>query len=268
MDHQQIGLSHPLIKQILAIRNNSAPNRYRQFVAEGLWEHNLVLSESIAIDAFCYCPELIRSDEARKRVGELADRARRAHLISAKTLERIAETGNPGGLISLARMPHWDPADFAFDRDAVVVVGDGIEIPGNLGTLIRSMEACAADLLVLTNRRTRMSHPKVLRGSQGMSLRVPHVEFAEPADAVAWLRGQGFRVLIADTDRSTNYRQVDYSGRIAIVVGSERYGVSAPWYSGAPERVGIPMLGRADSLNVSVSASILLFESAARRHRW
>jgi TrmH family RNA methyltransferase len=149
-----------------------------------------------------------------------------------------------------------------------VLVADAVEIPGNLGTLIRSLDACAADCLVLTNRRTRLTHPKVLKGSQGMCLTVPSIEFDDVSDAVGWLRRNGFAVYLADTDDAKPYRSVDYHGRVAFVVGSERYGVSKGWYEPDFTRVAVPMLGRADSLNVSVSASILLYEARAQQRGW
>lgn len=101
-----------------------------------------------------------------------------------------------------------------------------------------------------------------------MSLVVPHVEFDETDKAIAWLKDNEFTVYLADTDDSVNYRQVDYGGRTAIVVGSERYGISKPWYEHGFQCVGVPMLGHADSLNVSVSASILLYEARARVAQW
>jgi len=113
-----------------------------------------------------------------------------------------------------------------------------------------------------------MTHPKVLRSSQGMSIIVPSVEFDEVDDAIAWLKRNRFAVYIADTDDSINYRQCDYQGRTALVVGSERYGVSQPWYDAGFRRIGIPMLGSADSLNVSVSASVLLYEARAQKAGW
>jgi TrmH family RNA methyltransferase len=121
---------------------------------------------------------------------------------------------------------------------------------------------------VLTNRRTRLTHPKVLRSSQGMSIRVPALEFDEVADAISWLDSRGFTVYLADTDDSRNYRSCDYAGRTALVVGSERYGISSPWYAPGYVKVGIPMLGSADSLNVAISAAVLLYEARAQMSRW
>lgn len=268
MELQQIGLQHPAASLVRDIQNNRTGIPRRTFVAEGLFENNIVLETGVSVDTFLWCPEAAYSDEARTRARQLAQRARRAYQVSEKTLARLAERPNPDGLVSVARLPDWDPASFGFGDDALVLVADAVEIPGNLGTLLRTMDACGADCLVMTNRRTRMTHPKVLRSSQGMSIKVPSLDFDEVGDAISWLERNRFRVYIADTDDSVNYRKPDYRGRTALVVGSERFGVSAPWYEAGFQRVGIPMLGSADSLNVSVSASVLLYEARAHKNGW
>jgi RNA methyltransferase, TrmH family len=268
MDLQQIGLKHPVADLIRDIRSNRTGVPRRMFVAEGLYEINMVLTTGVDVDVFIWCPEAAYSDESAKRSAELTQRARRSYQVSARTLERLAERPNPDGLLCVAQLPDWQPDDIRLAGDALVLVADAMEIPGNLGTLIRTLDACAADCLVLTSKRTRLTHPKVLRSSQGMSMKVPSVEFAEIGEAIDWLQRNRFTVYLADTDESISYRQADYRGRTALVVGSERYGISPPWYDRGFQRIGIPMLGTADSLNVSVSASVLLYEARARKNGW
>jgi TrmH family RNA methyltransferase len=268
MELQQIGLRHPAADLVRDIQRNRTGIPRRMFVAEGLWEHNVLLESNVRIDTFLWCPEAAYSDEARKRSRELAERARRSYQISLKTLERLAERPNPDGLLSIAQLPDWTPETVPLGASALILVADGVEIPGNLGTLIRTMDACGADCLVLTNRKTRLTHPKVLRSSQGMSIKVPVLDFATVPDAVAWLNAAQCTVYLADTDDSVNYRQVNYAGRTALVVGSERYGIATPWYEAGFGRIAIPMLGSADSLNVAISASVLLYEARARKDGW
>lgn len=268
MELQQVGLRHPVAELVRDIQANRSGIPRRTFVAEGLFENNIVLETGVSVDVFLWCPEMAYSDEAQKRATQLADRARRSYRISEKTLARLAERPNPDGLLSIAQLPDWGPDTIDPGPDALVLVTDALEIPGNLGTLLRTLDACAADCLVMVNRRTRLTHPKVLRASQGTSIRVPSFEFDQVADALAWLDDLEFAVYIADTDDSVNYRTCDYRGRTALVVGSERYGVSRPWYDAGCKRIGIPMLGSADSLNVSVSASVLLYEARAQKNGW
>jgi len=268
MELQAIGVQHPAVRQVQHIQNNTAPNRYKLFVAEGLWAHNMLLESGAPIDTFFWCPEAIYADEAHRRAEEIAERADRSFRVSLRTMEKMSERDKPDGLLSLAALPRWEPADLRFGRTALALVADGVEIPGNLGTLIRTLDACGADCLVLTNRKTRLTHPKVIRASQGTILTVPTLEFEAVGDAVDWLAAQRFDVLLADTDEAVNYRRVDYSGRTALVVGSERYGIGKEWYGHGYRRVAVPMLGSGDSLNVSVSASILLYEARAHKADW
>jgi len=269
MDLQQIGLQHPRIKQLRAVIGNSSPNHRRLFAAEGLWAHNVLLDLDAPVEVFLWCPEAAYSDEARTRSAQIAARAQQAFRISPRVLERITERDRPDGMVSLVRLPSWDGETLPLRRQELVLVADAIEIPGNLGTLLRTLDACGGACLLLTNRRTRLTHPKVFRGSRGMNLRVPIVEFDEPAEAMGWLKLRRFDVFLATTGPDAiPYRKVSFPARTALVVGNERCGVSRPWFGHGYPEVTVPMLGAADSLNVSVSASILMYEVRARAAGW
>jgi tRNA G18 (ribose-2'-O)-methylase SpoU len=264
---QAIGVHHPRIHQIFALQRNTAPNPRRLFVAEGLWAHEVLLQTGTPIEAFFWCPEAGYSDQVVARSKELAAVADDTYQISAKTLQRIAERDRPDGLVSIARLPSWEPDDLAAGESALVLVADGLEIPGNLGTLIRTLDACRADGLVLTNRKVRLTHPKVFRASHGTSLTVPTVEFDTPDETMEWLRRKGFEILLADTG-GAHYRAHAYPGRTALVVGNERKGISREWYANPHTPLAVPMLGLTDSLNVAISASLLLYEARAHKDGW
>jgi len=268
MDLQQIGVQHPIVKRILDIARNTASNRAGLFVAEGLWAHEAVLEAGVPVEVFLWCPEIPHSDQVERLADQLASKAARSYRIGPRTLARIAERDAPDGLVCIAQLPRWDFDALPLGGSALALVADGVEIPGNLGTLIRTLDACRADCLLLTNRRTRLTHPKVLRASQGTSLRVPVADFADPEDALDWLQRNDFTVYLADTDEAVPYRSTRFARRSVLVVGSERYGISKAWYGKGFARVSVPMLGVADSLNVSVCASILLYEARAQLDGW
>ena len=269
MDLQQIGLQHPRIKQLRHVLNNTSASLRRFLVAEGLWAHNVLLDLGAPIEMFLWCPEAAYAQEAHTRSEQFAAQAEHAYRISPKVLERIAERDRPDGLVSLVGLPRWDPATVSLGRSSLVLVADGIEIPGNLGTLLRTLDACGGDCLIMTNRRTRLSHPKVFRGSRGMVLRVPVLDLGEPADAAQWLRDRGYNVYLATPGSdAVVYHDAEFGARTAIVVGNERYGISAPWFDHGFARVAVPMFGAADSLNVSVCASILLYAARTRIWSW
>jgi tRNA G18 (ribose-2'-O)-methylase SpoU len=269
MELRQIGLSHPRIRQVESIQKNSAPNPRRLIIAEGLWAHNLLLKYNVPVNCFFWCPEAAYANEAQLRAEQIAGVAESAYQISAKTLQRISERDRPDGLLSLAELPQWTPGDISFNRSGLVMVADGMEIPGNLGTLIRTADACRVDCLVLTNRRTRLTHPKLFRASQGMVLTVPVVEFDQVDDARSWLLGHNFDLFLAATDQAENYRRLEYRNRrVAFVLGAEKYGASKAWSFPGAQRVCIPMLGSGDSLNVSIAAAVLLYEARASQEGW
>jgi tRNA G18 (ribose-2'-O)-methylase SpoU len=261
---QQIGLRHPRIRQIRHIADGGARQDRRLLLAEGLWAHEVLIGLDAAIEMFLWCPEAAYSAGARALGDRVAARAGCAYRIAPAVLGRLCERERPDGMLSLVRLPAWDADRIELHADALVLVADAIEIPGNLGTLLRTLDACGGDCLILTNRRTRLNHPKVFRGSRGMNLRVPVIEFDDPGDAARWLRDRDFAVFLATASAgATPYQQARYGRRTAVVVGNERTGITRAWFAQASSEITIPMLGRADSLNVAVSASILLYDVRA-----
>jgi tRNA G18 (ribose-2'-O)-methylase SpoU len=262
---QQIGLRHPRIRQIRDVVRGGGGQDRRLLVAEGLWAHEVLVGLDAVIETFLWCPEAAYSAEAHALGAQVAARARGAFRIGPAVLGRLCERDRPDGLLSLVRLPAWDADRIEFGADALVLVADAIELPGNLGTLLRTLDACGGDCLIVTNRRTRLNHPMVFRSSRGMNLRVPVIEFADPADAARWLRERDFAVFVATVSGGAMpYQRARYGRRTAVVVGNERTGITQPWLGRAGQAITIPMHGRADSLNVAVSASILLYDVRGR----
>lgn len=268
MHLSQVGLQHPRVKLLRAVLRASSSRDRHLLVAEGLWAHERLLELGTPIEVFLWCPEAATS-VAHRRSRQVAQRAAHAYQVSARVLARLTERDQPDGMVSLVRLPTWHPAAVPLRDRAVVLVADAIEIPGNLGTLLRSLDACGGDCLLLTNRRTRLSHPLVFRASRGMSLRVPVLEFGDPAAAIDWLSGRGFAIHLATTGpEAVPYHRVSFPHRTALVVGNERHGLSGPWHGHGFAEVSVPMLGAADSLNVGACASVLLYAVRARLAGW
>ncbi|MGW6278784.1 TrmH family RNA methyltransferase [Kribbella sp. NPDC055071] len=259
-DARPIGAQHPRVRDLLSVRKDGSSGR---IMVEGSWEHDRLLATPTTIDAFFWCPEAGQTD-----IRSIADRAAEVYRISAKLLARLSRKTRPDGLISIARLPVWTPQAFSFGNESLVLVADGVEYAGNLGTLIRTVDAAKADCLILTSRRAKPSHPSVYSASRGTVLSTPVLEFDDIASAAAWLRDHGFGVHLADPAATGSYRVPAYDGPTAFVVGSEGAGLSREWHEQGFGAVSIPMLGQADSLNVALSAGILLFEARARKEGW
>ena len=258
---RQIGAQHPRVRDLLTVRKDGSPGR---IMVEGSWEHDRLLATKTAIDAFFWCPEAGTTNA----VHRIAERAAEVYRVSEKLLARLSRKTRSDGLISIARLPVWTPHEFRFTSESLVLVADGVEYAGNLGTLIRAADAAKADCLVLTSRRARPSHPAVYSASRGTVLSTPVLEFDDIPQAAGWLRTHGFRVHLADPAATGSYRVPPYDGPTAFVVGSEGAGLSREWHEQGFDAVSIPMLGHADSLNVALSAGILLFEARARKEGW
>ncbi len=244
-----IGPGHPAARLYSRARRNLLPRHDRLVAVAGRWQHQHLRRIGVEPEVTLRCGS---SDPATYEISE-------------KTLARLHPGLSAPALLSVVALPTWAPADVLRPDARLVLVADGIEYAGNLGTLIRTADAAGADGLVLTNVTCRLTHPKVFEASRGTVLTMPVLEYDEVATARRDLTAAGFTAYVADPAAAVDYLSVDYGHRkVAIVVGSEGEGVAPEWRTPDLTRVSIPMRGRADSLNVAVSASVLLFHARSR----
>lgn len=233
-----------------------ARRRGDAFLVEGGRGVRAALAAGADVRELYAAPELfIGADDERL----LASAGVPVVVLGAEAFRSIASGARPDGLAALVGRWRRRPEDL--DAQPLVLVADGIERPGNLGTIVRTAAAAAAGLLAC-EAATDLFHPQVVRGSVGTLFGVPVAE-ARREDALAWARSR--RVVVATPDAERPYWACDYRGAVAIVVGGERSGVAPAWLEAADEQVAIPMTGAADSLNVAVAAGIVLFEAARQR---
>jgi TrmH family RNA methyltransferase len=259
-----VGTSHDAVRRYSRARRNALPRADLVTAVSGRWAHQAVLHAGGSIEVALWCPGQRVVPDLVEVAAAVVARADRAFGVSERTLARLQPEITAPGLLSLVRIPRWRPTDVLTAGAGLVLVADGIEYAGNLGTLVRTADACAADALVLTRATARITHPKAFVASRGTVLSTPVLEYNDVASARADLAAAGFTTYVADPDGATSYRAAGLgAGPTAIVVGSEGSGVAEEWRGGLT-RISIPMLGRADSLNVATSAAVLLFEARAR----
>jgi TrmH family RNA methyltransferase len=262
---QPVGASHDDVRRYSRARRNLLPRADHVAAVCGGWAHEVVLRSDTVIDTVLWCPGRRAHPDLAATALATAARATCAFRVSERTLTRIHPGATAPALLSLVGLPQWDTATLLADGARLVLVADGIEYAGNLGTLIRTVDACGADGLVLTGTTARLTHPKVFTASRGTVLTTPVLTFGSVGAARSALAAAGFTAYVADPAGATPYRRAGLGlRRTAVVVGSEGDGVSEQWREGLT-RVSIPMRGRADSLNVAVSAAVLLFEARAAR---
>jgi tRNA G18 (ribose-2'-O)-methylase SpoU len=257
------GASHHDVRRYSRARRNLLPRAEHVTAVAGGWAHEVVLGSGAMVEAVLWCPGERPYPALEATAAAVAGRAPVGVRISERTLARVHPGLTAPALLSVVRLPRWPSSRLQTAANGLVLVADGIEYAGNLGTLIRTADACAVDALVLTRGTARVTHPKAFVASRGTVLTTPVLEYPEVADARADLLAAGFTTYVADPAGATSYRDAGLgSGATAVVVGSEGDGVAAEWRSGLT-RVSIPMRGRADSLNVAASAAVLLFEARA-----
>lgn len=209
------------------------------------------------------CEELIESEDAKNILKYYSKYD--CFGVSLKVFYRIASKENCAGIMALTKLKQDN--SFLDKKNALVLVCDGLEISGNIGTIFRTGEAVKLDGIVFTNTKAKIIDDKVVRSSRGMIFNVPFCIIDDVGDLSNLLDEKGFRKAVCEPEQGKDLKDFDYSGKLALVVGSERYGVNKIWFNGNSEYLKIEMLGEMDSLNVGVATSIILYEAMYSRKK-
>lgn len=184
--------------------------------------------------------------------------------IPAFLYEKVAYRGSTEGIIAEVHSVPRSLEDLRLGESPLVMVLESVEKPGNLGAVLRSADAAGADAVIVCDPLTDIWNPNLIRSSVGAVFSVP-VAVCTSADAIAFLKERGIHILTAQLQDSEWYYDTDMTGATALVMGTESTGLTQAWRDSADAHIKIPMLGRLDSLNVSVSAAVLLYEAVRQR---
>ena len=257
--------ANPKIKHVVKLRSCSTREETGEMIVEGFRECRRALDNGYRPYAIFHCPELYLKNENEAQLVADAERAGADVFTCSKTaFVKMAYKERPDGLLMTGPHVAKRLADLELPPNALVIVTESIEKPGNLGTILRSADAAKVAAVIVCDRTTDIHNPNVVRASTGTMFSVPIVE-ASSDEALAWLKEKGFKVLAATPHAEKLHFEVDLTGNVAIALGAEQYGLTAKWMDGAELRVRIPMLGLADSLNVSAAATILVYEAVRQR---
>jgi tRNA G18 (ribose-2'-O)-methylase SpoU len=244
-------------------RNRHKRQRYGQFFLEGVRPLNAALSHDWQIEAFYYSPEAGLSDWARDILaGSTAD----THFeMPAALMQQLSAKMEASELVAIVRMPPDDLARIHPAANPLVVIFDRPSSPGNLGSLIRSCDALGADGLVLCGHGADLYDPETISASRGSIFSLPVVRVGGPSDFHSWLERLGTTVFGSDEDGTVDLWDARLDGGAVLLLGNEKWGLSAAFRELCDVIVRIPMEGTASSLNVACAGSILLYEAARQR---
>lgn len=247
---------NPKVKRLLALQQKSSERREAGlFVVEGRRELERCLAGGFEVQTVFCTPEV-----ASVVPQGTYDR----FLVSPKVYERMAYRGSTEGVIAEVRTRQLRLEDIALGSSPLLVVLESVEKPGNLGAILRSADAAGATAVVVCDPLTDLYNPNVVRASTGAVFSMPMVACTSE-ECIRFLKEHDISILTAQLQDSELYYDTDMRGPTAIVMGTEATGLTQQWRRAATAHIRIPMLGITDSLNVSVSAAILLFEAVRQR---
>lgn len=260
MTEQITSVSNPKIKNLIALQQKSSERRRQGlFVVEGRRELQHCVDAGYTVDSIFHCPDITSG------AGFDPGRWPKVFEVSRQVYGKIAYREGTEGLLAEVRCREHGLGDLTPGDKPLICVLESVEKPGNLGAVLRSADAAGVDTVIVCDPRTDLYNPNLIRASIGAAFTVP-VAVCESSEAIGWLKARGIRILSAQLQDSKLYYDSDMTGGTAIVMGTEDRGLSQLWRDAADAHIRIPMLGRLDSLNVSVSAAILLFEALRQRN--
>ena len=282
---------NPRVKQLLGLQQKSSERRRKGlFVVEGRRELSRCLRAGYQLDTVFICPQMTSEEPMPDISAEVT-----CYEVTPQLYDRMAYRGGTEGIIAIVKakapsnLPQLGEACHSaevFSKEAyhaaevtskaspswgrmegavpLIVVLEGVEKPGNIGAVLRSADAAGATAVVLCDAPTDLYNPNLIRASVGAFFSVPTI-CCTSAECIRFLKQHGIAILTAQLQDSQPYYDTDMRRPVAIVMGTEATGLTHPWRQAADAHIRIPMLGTVDSLNVSVSTAILLYEAVRQR---
>jgi TrmH family RNA methyltransferase len=250
-------LQNPRVKHVVKLRDDKRQRRVDGLMlVEGVDEIRLAMSAGHQPRTLFTAPELA----SRQIEGVQAEH----FTVSRAVFEKMSFRENPDGWLAVFPVPSTSLEDLKLSPSPLVIVAESIEKPGNLGAILRTADAAQVDALLVCDPRVDVWNPNAVRASRGALFSVPTIE-SDSASALAWLTKRKISVLAATPTAGTLYSDVNLRKPIAIAVGTEDQGLTDFWMKNAEIKIKIPMMGKVNSLNVSVSTALIVYEAVRQR---
>jgi TrmH family RNA methyltransferase len=257
-------LQNPRVKQLVRLRDRRPRDEAGVFLVEGFREIRRALEKRVSLTELYFSPGWFLGENEPALLAQAGAAGAVLFELSKEAFAKVAYRERPDGLLAVA--PQWKRAlgDLKLSSAPFLLVVEAIEKPGNLGTILRSADAAGCDAVIVCDPVTDIFNPNVVRASTGVLFSVPLV-VEESARVRAWLKERAVRTVATTPAAEKVYSEADLRGPLAVVMGSEQYGLSEFWLKNCDLPVRIPMAGQADSLNVAMATIITLFEAVRQR---
>ncbi|MDD3789109.1 MAG: TrmH family RNA methyltransferase [Petrimonas sp.] len=255
-------LQNPAIKNIVKLSKSRERKNQQLFLIEGARELSLARASDFFIEAVYVYREMFAGTKYPDVLDGLS--GDRVFEISQPVFQKIAYRENSDGIIALAKPKSHTLNDLKLSSNPFLIILETVEKPGNLGAILRTADAAAVDAVIICDPQTDLYNPNVVRSSVGGLFTVQTAVCTSP-EAIGWLKASNIASYAAELQAAEFYQNIDFIHPCAIVMGTEAEGLTDFWLKNATKRIKIPMRGKIDSLNVSVSTAVLTFEAMRQR---
>jgi len=264
--HKQVSsLQNPLVKQMLVLQEKSRERKKTGlFVIEGIREVQLALKGGYEFESLLFCPEIVEPDQLAEIKGMLATSTELIE-IAVEVYQKLAYRSTTEGVLALAKTKPLALSELNLPKEnALILVAEALEKPGNIGALLRTADAAKLDAVIIANPRTDLFNPNILRSSVG-GVFTNQLATGTSEEIIHFLKENNVAIYSATLQAAVDYHSCDFTKNTALVVGTEATGLSGSWRDHSTQNISIPMQGEIDSMNVSVAAGILIFEAKRQR---
>ncbi|MFC2150909.1 TrmH family RNA methyltransferase [Bacteroidota bacterium] len=255
-------LQNPKIKSIVKLQQKTSERKKQNLIViEGLREVSLAIESGIKIETVFVCPEIVSPDIVFSELNIENEYIE----ISTEVYNKLAYRGSTEGIIVLAKPKFLKLEDLIVRENPLIIILESVEKPGNLGAILRTADAAKVDAVIICDPLTDIYNPNAIRSSVGCIF-TNQVIACSSDEAILWLKENNVRSFAAALTADNNYHETNFTGSSAIVMGTEAEGLTEKWLNAADEQIIIPMSGEIDSLNVSTSTAIIIFEAMRQRN--
>ncbi|MDD2220645.1 MAG: RNA methyltransferase [Clostridia bacterium] len=259
MDEKITSRQNRQIKQLRALHDKKGRDQQKAFIVEGWRLTAEVLASAYQVQNAFFSPRFLTLKQGQEQLDLLYKRQIPVFELSEELLAYAAATENPQGIVLTVEQKALTPPSFSTLPKRIVVL-DGLADPGNVGTVLRTAAACSCDLLISCGNTADLYSPKVVRSSMGGLFRLPVCRLAAVSEAVAFLRSLNAQIFIADSRGESLFALKQLPEKTAFIFGSEAFGPAPEWIKQADQIVSLPMHNGVESLNVAVTAAVIMYE--------
>ena len=255
-------LANPRIKEVAKLVKDGHQRKAKKIIiVDGQREIEEGLRMGWEIKEFYYCADFVKNIS---EINSIIARSEVVYKLSKKVFEKISYKKNPDGCLAVITEKYLNFSDIKLKENPLVLVLESVEKPGNLGAMIRTAYVAGVDLLILNDQKTDIYSPNVIRSSTGFIFSLPLI-LSSVDETFKWLKDNRINIFTTSLKGSKTHFEADFTKPTALVFGTESFGLSHKWQGAEVEAIKIPMIANVDSLNVSVSAGVIVYEALRQR---